>query len=548
MRSLFARAFPAPARVVAVCRRREPLDVPPLLELLEPRQLLSTYYVSPWGNDRSSGTSQNAAWRTVQRVNNQTLHAGDTILFKGNNTFNGSIQVLANEGGSATSAVTFGSYGGGKATISSGGSAGLDVGQTAGIHVNNLIFRGNGMYSNSANGIWFHANWSNKNLSNIDIEQVEVTGYGGYDIKLEAPGYNSSFSNVRIVGGLLHDSRTGGIWINAWKHEANKNIYIAWTWVWNHPGTGATNQVTGNGICVFDTDNATVERCVVHDNGSSGAAPVGIWTSGSNRVTFQYNESFNNKTKTGTDGGGFDFDWDVTNSTMQYNYSHDNYGPGFLIAAGSHTCDSNTIRYNVSQNDARRNGRGAVELWGRVTNTKLYNNTIYVGSGASGGASALFAHNYGAGGQNMYNLDVRNNIFYTTSGYTLVRVNSAVTTSSSNHFIGNDYYSGGSTFRIDWNGSAYSSLSAWQNAKGQEKLNGWNTGYMGDPKLNAPGKAGALNYPSMSALWQYKLQSSSPLINRGQNPLTTLSSATHDFFGGWLPRSSKYDIGADEAG
>ncbi len=517
--------------------------------MLEPRQLLSTYYVSPWGSDGASGTSQNAAWRTIQRVNNQTLHPGDTILFKGGNTFNGSIQVMAYEGGTATNAVTFGSYGGGKATISSGSSAGLDVGQTAGIHVNNLIFRGNGMYNNSASGIWFHANWSNKNLSNIDIEQVDVSGYGGYDIKIEAPGYNSSFSNVRIVGDLLHDSRTGGIWINAYAHNVNKNIYIAWTWVWNHPGTGSNSEVTGNGICVFDANGATVEKCVVHDNGSNGAAPVGIWTAGSNRVTFQYNESFNNKTKTSTDGGGFDFDWDVTNSTMQYNYSHNNDGPGYLIAAGNHSCDNNVIRYNISQNDARRNSRGAIELWGHVTNTKLYNNTIYVGGGASGSASALFAHNYGAAGQNIYNLDVRNNIFYSTSGYTLVNVNSAVTSSSSNKFIGNDYYSGGSTFRINWNGSTYYSLSAWQNARGQEKLNGLLTGYMGNPGLNAPGQAGTLNYPLLlGGLWQYKLQSSSPLINRGQNPVTTLSSATTDFFGDWLPRNGKYDIGCDEAG
>src|SRR5438874_829086 len=54
-------------------------------------------------------------------------------------------------------------------------------------------------------------------------------------------------------------------------------------------------------------------------------------------VTIQYCESYNNNTKTSTDGGGFDFDWDVTNSTIQYCYSHNNAGPGYIMAAGTHT-------------------------------------------------------------------------------------------------------------------------------------------------------------------------------------------------------------------
>jgi hypothetical protein len=82
---------------------------------------------------------------------------------------------------------------------------------------------------------------------------------------------------------------------------------------------------------------------------------VGIWTAGSNRVTIQYCESYNNHTKTSTDGGGYDFDWDVTNSTIQYCYSHNNDGPGYIMAAGTHTNSGNVIRYSVSENDGRRN-------------------------------------------------------------------------------------------------------------------------------------------------------------------------------------------------
>src|SRR5688500_13300593 len=54
-----------------------------LFEALEPRQLLSTYYVSPAGSDSAAGTSITAPWKTITRLNSQALRAGDTILFEG---------------------------------------------------------------------------------------------------------------------------------------------------------------------------------------------------------------------------------------------------------------------------------------------------------------------------------------------------------------------------------------------------------------------------------------------------------------------------------
>src|SRR5439155_393532 len=84
-------------------------------------------------------------------------------------------------------------------------------------------------------------------------------------------------------------------------------------------------------------------------------------------VTFQYNESYGNHTRTATDVGGFNFDWDTTNSLMQYNYAHDNDGPAFLPGAGSHVNSGNVIRYNISENDGRRNGRAAIHLWRHAT-------------------------------------------------------------------------------------------------------------------------------------------------------------------------------------
>src|SRR4051794_7980643 len=51
------------------------------LELLESRVLFSTYYVSPSGNDAALGTSDAAAWKTLQKAGN-TAAAGDTVLVR----------------------------------------------------------------------------------------------------------------------------------------------------------------------------------------------------------------------------------------------------------------------------------------------------------------------------------------------------------------------------------------------------------------------------------------------------------------------------------
>ncbi len=55
-------------------------------------------------------------------------------------------------------------------------------------------------------------------------------------------------------------------------------------------------------------------------------------------------------------GAGFDFDGGCTNSTLQYNYSHDNYGAGYLLAQFDNAplMKNITIRYNISENDGRK--------------------------------------------------------------------------------------------------------------------------------------------------------------------------------------------------
>src|SRR6185436_14166755 len=78
--------------------------------------------------------------------------------------------------------------------------------------------------------------------------------------------------------------------------------------------------------------------------------------------------------------GGFDLDGGVTNSVMQYNYSHGNDGAGFLLAqfANAKPFSGNVVRYNISQADGRKNGYGGVHAFGPINSTQVYNNTIFM--------------------------------------------------------------------------------------------------------------------------------------------------------------------------
>jgi hypothetical protein len=543
MRTYLTRNFRA---VTGKRRRRERVAV--AVEPLEARQLLSTYYVSNAGSDGAAGTVITAPWKTITRVNAAVLKPGDQVLFAAGQTFSGSIYIPSREGGTAAQTVLFSNYGGtARATIKSDKLAGIDVAQTAGITITNLNFVGAGATLNTNAGIYVHTDFLNKTLVGLNIKNVEVSGYGKEGIRINIAGAGSTLSSVRIEQVSTHDNLWSGLKSSGSRKDGNRNFVIDHVKAYNNWGDRAASGVTGSGIWIEETDGCLINRCIAYNNGKDGAAPVGIWASYSNRVTIQYCESYNNNTATATDGGGFDFDWDVTNSTIQYCYSHNNAGPGYLLGAGQYVNSGNTLRYNVSENDGRENGRAAIHLWGNIANASIYNNVVYMAATGNSNSAAFYIHNAGAAGKVPVNLQVRNNIFYTTGGVKLINITSDVATKGTMLFAGNCYYSGTGAFSINFGDVNYTGLSAWRAQKKQEMFNGAAAGYQGDPKLANAGLGGTIgNADLLKNLAAYKLQTTSPLINRGVAQPTFLASSTLDFYGGVLPKGGKYDIGVNE--
>jgi hypothetical protein len=299
---------------------------------------------------------------------------------------------------------------------------------------------------------------------------------------------------------------------------------------------------------------STIEHNTSHNNGYKGGnGGLGIWAYESNNIVLQYNESFGNRSLRGHDGGGFDFDADTSNSMMQYNYSHDNDGNGFQLNQWRNNSlfTGNIVRFNISQNDGRKNSYAGLESWGRVLNSTFYNNVAFVSPSATGGSpSGIKIHNASVGGLYVSGLHFANNIIITTGGRPLVLVSSAELSGAKDlRFVGNDYWSSGSAAVFNF-GKTYSSLSAWQNATGQEKLNGKSVGLQVDPKLAKAGAGGVigLNGNLAQQLSVYRLQSTSPLKGKGVNVAAVfgIAGANKDFFGDSITASAAAAIGVDQ--
>ena len=549
-------AFPKPQRgsVFSLKSRTRKASVrqPGVVDLLEARRLLSvTYFVSPSGNDSASGTSVASAFQTLDKINSLTLEPGDSVLLNSGSTFTGQLSLTSSDAGTSSNPVRIGSYGSGRAAIDAGTGSAIVVTDAGGISIENLDLLGSGRTTNTGSGIDFINTLANDTkISYLRIDQVDAGGFGKYGVQLQTYRDKSGFRDVRMTSVDAHDNGLAGIYVwgkfsSTGTGYAHSDVYVGNSTAYNNSGVSGTDLLnTGSGIVLSDVDGGVIERSVAYNNGwlsnSSQGGPVGIWVWDSNNITIQYNESHHNRTAGGHDGGGFDLDGGTTNSIMQYNYSHDNDGAGYLLSvfSGARPMGDNVVRYNVSENDARKNSDGAIFTYGSIGTTDIYNNTVYLTPAGSAAAVRV--------GTPTSRLRIRNNIFQTTGGASLVEAvsNSGVT------FEGNAYWSSGSTFKIRTSGVTYSSLSSWQSATVHEQLNGLRVGLQVDPGFQSPGAGTTFNSPNaLASLQSYRLNPDSLLIDAGLNlsALFGVSIGTRDFAGQLVPTGLSADVGAFES-
>ncbi len=510
------------------------------------------YYLSTSGNDAASGIAAASAWQTINRLNSADLQPGDRVYLEGGQIFTGPIIIEPTDAGSAALPVRISSYGSGRATIEAGSGSGIISYNAAGIEIANLVIIGSNAPATTGSGIYFLIEQTNNDLEHIVIEDVEISGFGKNGILIGSNNTSMGFNDLVIRRCLVHDNGYSGIEsFGSWPAITHQDFLIEYCVVYNNRGDATvTNRHTGNGILVSGVDNATVQFCEAYNNGENNAAtaggPIGIWVYDARNVRIRSCESHHNKAGGNKDGGGFGIDGGASNCVIEFCYSHDNEGAGFgLFEYGSpNPWQNNMVRFNISQNDGRKNGYGGLSFWGAdalhpLDQVQVYNNTIFQSAAGliNGQPSAVQTI-----GSYMNGVDLKNNIFYATGNTRLLDITG--TPGPANIiFRNNDYFATNPVF--NWSGVSYGSLTDWRvGAAGQETNSGQATGFDGSPMLVAPGGAAGwqpASNPDPAVLGGYRLQSSSPLINTGMN---IAGMCNRDFFGTSIAPNGAVDIGA----
>jgi hypothetical protein len=494
---------------------------------LAPPAAAADYFVSPRGEDRARG-SRNAPWRTVARVNLAQLKPGDRVLFEGGQVFSGRLAMGAAQSGAEKSPVVLTSYGKGRATIDGGNTEALVIEGAAHVAVRSLEFQGAGRKTGSTtSGVVVRSS------RHVEVEDVETRGFRTSGLYLDGA------ENVRVVRLRAHLNGGAGMSSGG---ARSRNLHIAECLFENNPGDPTVRRNhSGNGIVIGHAQDVVIERCEARYNGWdmpwTGNGPVGIWAYRSDRVTIRFCLSHHNRS-TASDGGGFDLDGGMTNSVLEYNYSHSNFGSGYLICqykdAGLFA--NNAVRYNISQDDGLFDHNAGIFVWvggAEMKSTLVHNNTVFNSKG-----SAVIIRGAKEYADQMPLLTFYNNIFVTQGPQ--------IAGSRHGRFAGNLYWSAGERgFRVD----DYKSLEEWSAGTGQERAAGRLAGVYADPLLRKDGN-GLLTDPKLlHELREYQLLPGSPAIGAGLDlrTLFSIDPGKRDYFGTPLPSSGALSIGAHEA-
>jgi hypothetical protein len=567
-------------------------------QALEGRWLLSSTYYVDASLDAPAG-----AYPSLEALQSSVpvFAPGDEILLRSAQNFMGSLKLGAEDAGGyeqGFEAVFVGTFDVrdsvvvadeptapaplvGRATISVPATAdpsatnhAIHVQDTGNVVIRNLELSGSALtrvygHTESGGSGLFFSNLSSDpaevRQSFVRVDHVDVHHFPNRGIlfddlpdrtEAKGDGKKTGFNDVRITNVKAHDNVIAGIEVlgdfdtaaGMESMYAHSKFYVGHTEAYNNTGRASyTAKHTGSGIVVSDVEGAVIEHSRAHHNGANNDAtggPVGIWAWDARGVIIQHNESYENRTDAGADGGGFDLDGGVTDSVMQYNYSHDNYGAGYGVFQfqGARRYDNNTVRYNLSVNDGRKGGYGGIHIWNGngsngITNLNIYNNTIHMDaagllSGAMPRGIYVQSPNLGA--------RVANNVFRTSStSYKVVDVSGKQPTLV---FRGNDYWTtGGSSpqVAIKWFAKTYKTVAEWAKGTGQEKVGTQVVGLQLDPGFAAG--AGAE---------RFKLSGTSALIDRARNLASDFGLSgwpgPTDFFGGSLAGVNQFDVGAHE--
>jgi hypothetical protein len=546
--------------------------------------IAAIYYFASSGDDKAICNSPAAPCRSIEKVNKMYLAAGDSVRFRGGDEFTGCAVFNPNNvrsQGSSIHPITVESFGVQPAKLSSNCpgrlGAALTIDGVSGITIQNLKISAAG--TDTAVGILIQNSRPNYVVDTIIVRNVDVSGFHtggptdfGAEILVRGQGSNGrcgALQNIQVLNSKLHGAAgptspddngisgygCGGHNISNVKYSGNEVYHIGG----HNPAPGGTS---GNGILAAGVDGGELSHNIVHDNGANTTTcggPGGVWAFRSTNISIMFNEVYHMRPLPeypghgACDWVGYDLDAGVTNSIVEYNYSHDNAGPG-LLAYVREAWGPNTFRYNISQNDnsSMMNGGGVVAISAGGVSL-VYNNTIFRSGSYAGttppsciffGYSGVFpdgtliANNLcinsmtdrfgrtryldGGNGPDVSGVILRNNMYYNPRGY--------------NHW--------------NWNKIEYSSLAEFQQTANETMS------LVSSPLLDQAGSDGVCPRHTtdtkdvQTCPRGFRLQTASSAVGRGLNlniPPLAIDIGIRDYYGQTVPHSlgNGFNIGAD---
>jgi hypothetical protein len=362
------------------------------------RATAATYYLdSKMGDDSRAGTTADSAWRSLERANRETFQPGDRILFRAGGQWEGTFQPHGS--GCEGQPIVVDRYGdGAKPAIHGRGRVPcvLRLENQSFWEIRNFVITNHsdtrprdlrGVEIRARDCGWARHIW----LKNLDIHDINAhsdytddgdviaKSFGGLATIIEGDHKRTAWSDLRIEDCAIHDVGAVGIaMLSSWMDGHRNNDPKTW-----FPSQGVVirgnriERTERNGLIVRGCVRPLIERNFFNDcaRGGSGNACFAFHC---DDALFQFNESCFTRYNSGdTDATGFDSDYCCRRSVFQFNYSHDNEY-GFMVVCNRGPAgfnDGTIVRYNISQND----GGNVFRISGEVTNTQIYNNTIYAG-------------------------------------------------------------------------------------------------------------------------------------------------------------------------
>lgn len=381
-------------------------------------QAKNYYFNSKEGNDNNNGFMPSSPFKSLKKISELSLKAGDSVLLAGGVTFNESL-ILKGIKGTIQMPIVITSYQFGankeQAKIDAKGFAnGVLVQNCSFIEVNNLYISANGGGNEPINGkmpdmrcgVLVTANYAGK-FSGISLINLKVK-----DVYYEEPRFIRGKDEVKTANGTQKYGWGIRFIINNIEKAVFDNIKVESCDISNVSHTGLkltgpkesiqnmkllNNRITdvgGPGVQMSGIKGGLVSGNYINGSGSKNDSRhwgrgSGLWTWGTSDVIIEKN-SFLNANGPG-DSAGCHIDYNCNNVIVQYNLSANNAGGFCEILGNNYNC---AYRYNISVNDGFRiKGKNGAFQEGKIFwlsgyvgdkakpkgpfNSYIYNNTIY---------------------------------------------------------------------------------------------------------------------------------------------------------------------------